>query len=86
VADSAIPFARTLAYGQLVALWAFTSARATKRCGLMSDVPLIAFEVNETLLDLETMAPIFGRFPPLVLGLDAAVVAMGKQSRTGEEA
>src|ERR1700723_2530514 len=27
----------------------------------MSDLPLIIFDVNETLLDLETMAPIFER-------------------------
>jgi hypothetical protein len=27
----------------------------------MSDLPLIAFDVNETLVDLETMAPTCGR-------------------------
>jgi hypothetical protein len=52
----------------------------------MSDLPLIAFDVNETLVDLETMAPTCGRDAPLVLELDAAPIAMSKQSRTGKEA
>ena len=52
----------------------------------MSDLPLIAFDFHETLLDLETMAPTFGRHAPLVLELDAARIAMGKQTRKGEEA
>jgi 2-haloacid dehalogenase len=44
------------------------SGDAGRRCQLpqpearpMSDLPLIVFDVNETLLDLETMAPIFER-------------------------
>jgi hypothetical protein len=49
----------------------------------MSGLPLIAFNVNQTLLDLETMAP---TYPSLVLELDAAPIAMGKQTRKGEEA
>ena len=52
----------------------------------MAALPYIVFDVNETLLDLETMAPTFGRHAPLVLELDAARIAMGKQTRKGEEA
>src|ERR1700753_455591 len=36
------------------------TAHRTEICS-MSDLPLIVFDVNETLLDLETMAPTFER-------------------------
>jgi hypothetical protein len=45
----------------------------------------IACDANETLVDLEATAQIFGRFASVVLELDAASIAMGKQSRKGEE-
>jgi hypothetical protein len=63
-----------------------TRARTTKRgmC-LMSDLPLIACDANETLVDLEATAQTFGRFASVVLELDAASIAMGKQSRKGKE-
>jgi hypothetical protein len=52
----------------------------------MPDLPLFACDGNVTLLDLAAIAPTFGRCAHVVLKLDGAPIAMGKQSRKEEEA
>jgi hypothetical protein len=55
-----------LSYGHL-----HRSTRSQPEVRLMSDLPLIAFDLSETLLGLETMAPTFARYASLVFELDA---------------
>jgi hypothetical protein len=57
----------------------------------MSDLPVIVFDVNVTLVDLETMAPILlahlqARHAAMVGALDAPRFAVCKQNRKGGEA
>jgi hypothetical protein len=63
-----------------------TRARNQADMCLMPDLPLFACDGNVTLLDLAAIAPTFGRCAHVVLKLDGAPIAMGKQSRKEEEA